>query len=368
METDSRDLTRVVLMVLFILALIISSLRILGPFLLAGVWATTIVVATWPLLVRVERVLGKRRGAAVAVMVVVMLLAFVLPLGLAIDSIVSHRETISGWLTGLPGMALPTAPEWIERIPAIGPKIAMAWNEIAAAGTQTIFVRLAPHTKSAFAWVMGRVGGLGSAFIQFLLTIAISGILYARGEIAAAGVLRFGRRLGGDRGEDVIRLAGQSVRAVALGVIVTALVQSVLTCIGLAIAGVPFATMLSGIAFVLCIAQIGPTLVLLPATIWLYTQGSHGWAVALLVWTVFVGTIDNFVRPVLIRRGADLPLLLIFAGVIGGLLSLGVVGLFVGPVVLAVSYTLLRQWVTGLPDDDAPSAQRPAISDNPASS
>jgi predicted PurR-regulated permease PerM len=346
METETRDLTRVVLMILFILALIVASLHILAPFVLAGVWATTIVLATWPLVVRVEALMGKRRWAAVAVMVVVMLLAFVLPFGLAVDSIVSHRETIMGWLTDLPGMAIPTAPEWVGTIPGLGSKIASTWNEIAAAGTETIFVRLSPHTKDAFAWVMGRIGGLGAAFIQFLLTVVISAILYSKGEVAAAGVLRFGRRLGGERGESVIRLAGQSVRAVALGVIVTALVQSVLAGIGLAVAGVPFATMLSGIAFVLCIAQLGPVLVLLPAVIWTYTQGSHGWGIALLVWTVFVGTIDNFVRPVLIKRGADLPILLIFAGVIGGLLAFGVVGLFVGPVVLAVSYTLLRQWVT----------------------
>ena len=345
MNSESRDLTRIVLMVLFIVGLIFSSFRILAPFLLAMVWASTIVVATWPLLLKIEAWLGKRRNAAVAVMLVVMLLAFILPVGLVLDSIVSHRETISSWLTGLPEMTLPTAPVWVEKIPVVGGTIANTWNEIAAAGTQAIFVRLSPHTKGAFAWVMSRVGGLGTLFVQFLLTVAIAGILYAKGEIAALGVVRFGRRLGGDRGESVVRLAGQSVRAVALGVIVTAVIQSVLSGIGLAVAGVPFATMLTGLVFVLCIAQLGPFLVLLPASIWLYMQASHGWGIALFVWSVPVGLIDNVVRPILIKRGADLPLLLIFAGVIGGLLSFGIIGLFVGPVVLAVTYTLLRQWV-----------------------
>jgi len=345
MTNDNRDLTRVVLMVLFILALIVSSMRIVQPFLLATIWASTIVVSTWPLLVRVESLLGKRRGAAVAVMLVVMLLAFVLPVGLAVDSIVSNRGTIAAWVTALPGMTIPVAPGWVEGIPVVGAKIAVAWNDVAAAGTQAIFVRLAPHSKDALTWVMGRVGGLGTVFVQFMLTIVIAGILYARGEIAAAGVMRFGRRLGGDRGEAVVRLAGQSVRAVALGVIVTALVQSFLAGIGLAIAGVPFATMLTGVILVSCIAQIGPFPILLCATIWLYTTGNHGWSIALFVWSLFVGTIDNFLRPFLIKRGANLPLLLIFAGVIGGLLSLGVIGLFVGPVVLAVTYTLLSQWV-----------------------
>jgi predicted PurR-regulated permease PerM len=345
MTTESRDLTRVVLMVLFILALIATALRILAPFLLAIVWASTIVIATWPVLRKVQAVLGGRRGAAVAAMVVVMLLAFILPAGLVVDSIVSHRETISGWLTALPEMKIPPAPAWVEKIPMAGATITTAWNELAEAGTRAIFVRLSPHTKGAFAWVMSRVGGVGALFVQFLMTVGICGILYANGETAASGVVRFGRRLGGDRGDSVVRLAGQSVRAVALGVIVTAVVQSVLSWIGLAIAGVPFATMLTGMVFVLCIAQLGPLLVMLPASIWLYTQGNQGWGIALFVWSIPVGLIDNVLKPLLIKRGADLPILLILVGVIGGLLAFGVIGLFVGPVVLAVTYTLLGQWV-----------------------
>jgi predicted PurR-regulated permease PerM len=345
MNAESRDLTRIVLMVLFIVGLIFSSFRILAPFLLAMVWASTIAVATWPLLLKIEAWLGKRRGAAVAVMLAVMLLAFILPVGLVIDSIVSNRERIANWLTTLPQKTIPAAPAWVEKIPVAGATITTAWNEIAVAGTKAIFVRLSPHTKGAFAWVMSRVGGIGTLFFQFLLTVAIAGILYAKGEVAASGVVRFGRRLGGDRGENVVRLAGQSVRAVALGVIVTAVIQSVLSGIGLAVASVPFATMLTGLIFVLCIAQLGPFLVMFPASIWLYLQGAHGWGIALFVWSIPVGLIDNVVRPILIKRGADLPLLLIFAGVIGGLLSFGIIGLFVGPVVLAVTYTLLRQWV-----------------------
>jgi predicted PurR-regulated permease PerM len=345
MTTESRDLTRIVLMVLFIVALLVASVRILEPFLLALVWASTIVVATWPVFLRVEAWLGKRRGAAVAAMLLVMLLAFVLPAGLVVDSLVSHRETISGWLTALPDMTIPTTPAWVEKIPLVGGTVATAWNEIASAGTKAIFVRLSPHAKDAFAWLMSRAGGLGTLFVQFLLTVGVAGILYAKGETAALGVTLFGRRLGGDRGENVVRLAGQAVRAVALGVIVTALVQSVLSGIGLAVAGVPSATMLTGLVFVLCIAQLGPFLVMLPASIWLYMQGSHGWGIALFAWSVPVGLIDNVLRPMLIKRGADLPLLLIFAGVIGGLLTFGIIGLFVGPVVLAVTYTLLKQWV-----------------------
>jgi predicted PurR-regulated permease PerM len=132
---------------------------------------------------------------------------------------------------------------------------------------------------------------------------------------------------------------------VALGVGVTALVQAVLGGIGLAVAGVPFAGLLTAAMFVLCIAQVGALPVLVPATIWVFWQGETGWGIFLVVWSTVVGTLDNFLRPVLIRLGADLPLLLIFAGVIGGLVAFGLVGIFVGPVLLAVSYTLLDSWI-----------------------
>jgi hypothetical protein len=136
---------------------------------------------------------------------------------------------------------------------------------------------------------------------------------------------------------------------VALGVGVTALVQSLLGGLGLAIAGVPFAPILTALMFMLCLAQLGPALVLVPAVVWLYWSDSTGWGTFLLVWTIFVGTMDNFLRPILIRKGADLPMLLILAGVIGGMLAFGLVGIFVGPVVLAVAYTLFDAWINEVP-------------------
>jgi predicted PurR-regulated permease PerM len=158
-------------------------------------------------------------------------------------------------------------------------------------------------------------------------------------------VIRFGRRLASDRGERVVMLAGQAIRAVALGVVVTALVQTTLAGLGLAVAGIPFAALLTALILLLCIAQIGPVLVLAPAVVWLFWNDATGWGTALLVWTVVVGMLDNILRPILIRNGADLPMLLIFAGVIGGLIAFGIIGLFVAPVVLAVTYTLLKEWV-----------------------
>jgi predicted PurR-regulated permease PerM len=199
---------------------------------------------------------------------------------------------------------------------------------------------------------------LGALTLQFLLTVVIAAMMYAGGESLAAVVRRFGFKLGGQRGEDAVVLAGKAIRGVALGVGVTAFVQAVMGGIGLAIAGVPFAALLTAVMFMLCIVQVGPTLVLAPATIWVFWNGSTGWGIFLLVWTVIVGTMDNFLRPILIRRGADLPLVLIFAGVIGGLLGFGLVGIFVGPVMLAVSYTLVDAWLRDVEPLAADAAQQ----------
>ena len=338
------DLTRTLLAILLMIALVGGSFWILRPFLLSTIWAMMIVVATWPMMLRLQKRL-RRRGFAVAIMSGVMVLVFVVPLLLAIQTLVDNADTIAEWGRSLATSPIPPPPEWLSRIPLVGTKIVEYWSSTVAAGKEQLVARLAPYAATAAQWLAGALGSVGMLGIQFLLTVLIAVIVYTRGEAARDALIRFGRRLAGERGERVVTLAGQAIRAVALGVVVTAMAQTVLAGLGLAVAGVPFAGLLTGIILLLCIAQIGPVVVLVPAVIWLFWSDSTGWGVALLVWTIIVGLMDNFLRPMLIRKGADLPLLLIFAGVIGGLLAFGIIGLFVGPVVLAVSYTLLNEWM-----------------------
>jgi len=350
----TRDLTRIELSVLLIAILIAASLWVLRPFLLATVWATMIVVATWPLMRRVEARV-RRRTVAVFVMTSAMLVILVAPVFFAIQALVSNIDTFKAWAQTIATRGLPLPPEWVHKIPLAGAKIAEYWTEIAAASGDELVARFGPYAADAAKFLGAEVGNFGLVALQMLLTVVIAAILYSSGETAAVGVIRFGRRLAGDRGEEVVRLAGQAVRGVALGVVVTALVQTALAGVGMAVAGIPFAGLLTALILVLCIAQIGPLIVLLPAVAWLYWTGATGWATAFLVWSLGVGFIDNFLRPMLIRKGADLPLLLIFAGVIGGLLAFGIIGLFVGPVVLAVTYRLLQRWIADAdePEQDA---------------
>jgi len=339
-----RDLPRTVLAVLLLAMLIAASFWILRPFLPSLIWATMIVVATWPLMLQLQARL-RRRALAVTVMTGAMLVVFFAPLLLMIDTLADNTDTISRWIHTLTTSPIPPPPEWVRSIPLIGTKVADAWAAVAEAGKGELAARVAPYAANAAKWLASAAGGVGMLGLQFLLTIVITAILYLKGETARAGLIAFGRRLTPDHGERVVLLAGQAIRAVALGVVVTALVQTVLAGIGLAVAGIPFAGLLTAVILLCCIAQIGPTIVLLPAVIWLFWEDQTGWGSALLVWTIIVGTLDNVLRPILIRKGADLSLLLIFSGVIGGLIAFGIVGLFVGPVVLAVAYTLLSQWL-----------------------
>jgi predicted PurR-regulated permease PerM len=346
MTVQSFDLTRITLAVLFIGGLIAASFWIVQPFLPAIVWATAIVVASWPLMREVQRRLWNRRALAVAVMTIVLLLVLIVPLAMAIITIVDNADKIAGWVTSLATMKLPPPPAGVRNLPLVGAKIAAAWEQAVVAGAEDLAARLAPYAGKVVGWFVSQVGNLGLITLQFLLTVIIAAVLFANGEAAAGRLIRFARRLAGDQGEAVLRLAAQAIRGVALGVGVTALVQAFLGGVGLAVVGIPFAAILTAIMFVLCLAQLGPILVLLPAVIWLYWQGHSILGTVLLLWMIVVSSLDNLLRPLLIRRGADLPLLLIIAGVIGGLIAFGFVGIFIGPVVLAVAHTLLEAWTT----------------------
>ena len=343
----SRDITHTVLSVLFIGLLIAVCFWILLPFLVSLIWASVIVIATWPLLERLQARLAKRRGVAVAVMVVLMLLIILIPVMSAVVTIARNAHTLTEQARMLTSEPLPGPPAWLERVPIAGETLAERWRTFVSLDPADRSAKLATRAKEALQWFAAHAGGIGATMIQLLLTVIISIILYAKGEVARDGILRFARRLAGKQGEDVAILAGKAVRGVVLGVVVTALIQAAIGGVGLFIAGVPAAGLLTAVMLILCLAQLGPLLVLVPSVIWLYWSGQPVWGTVLIAFSAVAGTIDNVLRPILIRRGADLPLLLIFSGVIGGLVAFGVIGLFIGPVVLAVTYTLLRAWVTG---------------------
>jgi predicted PurR-regulated permease PerM len=350
MTSHRQDIGRITLSVIFIGGLIVLSVWVLKPFLPATLWATTLVLATWPLMLWVQRRAGNRRSVAVVVMTLVILLVLIVPLWLAISTVLTNLETISHLLRKVLSMRVPPPPDWLATVPVIGEAAANAWANLTSAETQDLLSRLTPYAGKLTQWFASAVGGLGGMFVHFLLTTAIAAILYAGGETAGDYVARFGRRLAGDRGHWAVHLAGQAIRSVALGVVVTAAAQCMVGGIGLVLVGLPFAGLLTALMFVLCLIQLGPALVLIPAVVWMYYSNDVFWGTVLLAFTIVATTIDQFIRPVLIRRGAALPILLILGGVVGGLIAFGFLGIFIGPTVLAVTYTLLNAWIAEADD------------------
>jgi predicted PurR-regulated permease PerM len=278
-------------------------------------------------------------------MTLAIVLIFVVPFWLAISTILRHVDDLMVLAKSVATFRVPPSPAWAHDLPLVGPKIAERWDHLEDTGIYELAPQLTPYASRLTQWFIGAMGSVGLLFVQFLLTVVLAAIMYAKGERAAEMVERFGHRLAGERGQQAVVLVGQAIRGVALGVVVTALVQSSIGGVGLFVAGVPLAALLTSLMFMLCVVQIGPAPVLVPAIIWMYSYGNSGWASVLLVCSALAMSLDNFLRPILIRRGADLPMLLILAGVIGGLITFGLVGVFLGPAVLAVSYTLLQAWM-----------------------
>jgi len=342
-----RDVAQVLLSVLFLAIMIIACLWIVQPFILGFAWAGTVVIATWPLFLRLERLLFGRRALAVLVMTLLLVLLFVIPVALLVNSLVDGSGPLITSITS-GDMTLPTL-DWLNDIPLIGDKLYAGWHNLLDMGGSAIMAKVRPYVGATTTWFVGTAAHLGRFVVHCVLMLLFSALLYWRGEQVALGVRHFATRLASARGDAAMLLAAQAVRAVALGVVVTALVQSVLGGIGLALAGVPYATLFTVLMLLTCLMQLGPLLVLVPAIVWLYWSGDTTWGTVLLVWSCVVGTMDNVIRPILIRMGADLPLILILSGVIGGLIAFGMIGLFIGPVLLAVSWRLFSAWVHEVP-------------------
>lgn len=338
------DLPTIIFGVLFIAMMIVASFWVVQPFILGFAWAGMVVIATWPVLIKLQHLLWGRRSLAVLVMTLLLLLLFVLPISLLITSVVDNSAPIVAWVNNPARIHLPDM-EWLKTIPLLGDRIYGSFHLMINTGGAALLAKVQPYFGQTATWFVTQAAHIGRFLMHCILMVLFSALLYARGEQVGMAIRHFAMRLGAERADAAVVLAGQAIRAVALGVVVTALVQSILGGIGLAISGIPAAALLAVVMFVFCVAQLGPLLVLIPAIIWLYWSGDTTWGTVLLVWSCVVGTLDNVLRPALIRLGADLPLILILSGVIGGLLAFGMIGLFIGPVVLAVSYRLVSAWV-----------------------
>ena len=337
---------RTALRLLIIGSLLLSVFYILRPFLPSMLWSAFIVITVWPGLAWLHSRFRWSR-AACALLLAVVLIGFVIgPLLTGIFALVEHGETLFHDAKAAIEQIPDDPPTWVGELPLVGSSAAQTWRD-AASGDAGLRARLGPAVQAGGKWLLSQVGAVGGLFLQFVLVVVFTLVFYLNGAALDELTRRLTDRLGGDRAIQARDQARQAIRAVALGVVLTAFIQAGLALIGLLIAGVPMATVIAFGCFLLAIAQLGAPFPLLVVAGWLYWgQGAVGWAIFMTIWgLVVVGGVDNIVRPLLIMRGMSMPLTLVFLGVIGGLLAYGLIGVFLGPTVVAIAYTLLLAWL-----------------------
>jgi predicted PurR-regulated permease PerM len=250
-------------------------------------------------------------------------------------------------------LAIPPPPPQIADWPLVGDQIVAFWS-LASSNLEAAVLRLAPQLQAVGGWMLSTAAGVGYAILQFVFSMIIAGVVVANADRSRAGLERFMRRLAGAAGHDILVLAESATRSVAVGIVGVALIQSSLAGAGLYVAGVPGAGLWALLALFLCIIQLGPLLVLVPAVVYLFFTADTLTATLFLIWSVPVGLLDNVLKPLLLGRGVDAPILVVFIGALGGFLSMGIIGLFIGAVLFVLFYTLLKSWVNE--DLGAPAA------------
>ncbi|HDS6182731.1 TPA: AI-2E family transporter YdiK [Proteus mirabilis] len=344
------DIPKILFTVLFISFFIIGSFWILNPFIVGFIWAGMIVVATWPLLIILEKRV-KYRWLSTMIMMILILLIFVIPIILLISSVIDNSAPLIE-LAKSPSDIQPPQLLWLKEIPMVGNTLYETWHSILVSGGNALMAKIQPYIGQAANWFFAQALNIGRFALHLVVMLLFSGLLFLQGENVVAWLRHFAVRLAGQRGDAAILLASMSIRAVALGVVLTALIQAVIGGIGLGISGVPYATVLTVLMFICCLAQLGPLFVLVPSILWLFWTGDTTWGIVMIIWGGIVATMDGVLRPFLIKMGADLPMVLILTGVIGGILTLGMIGLFIGSVVLAVAHSLLNAWINEVPKPD----------------
>jgi predicted PurR-regulated permease PerM len=326
-------------------AILFACFWIAKPLLGVLVWGALIAVALAPLHRLLARAGGNRPKATATVMVLFLLALVIFPLSFLPASWESAAERIAKLTNNWTELKIPPPPYWISGVPWFGPRISERWTA-AASNPPALLTTLKPYFGPTLQWLAVKGGSLGLAILELLLSIILAGIFLGSGEGTTSALHQIANRLGGVSAENLLDVGVRTVRGVAQGVIGTALIQGILSGIGFVIAGVPFAITLGVLSFGSAMLQIGTWLVWIPVALWLFYQGETGWAVFTTVLGIIIGVLDNFLKPLLIGRGAGVPLWIIFIGVIGGILSIGLIGIFIGPLIMAAGYSIVTSWLS----------------------
>jgi predicted PurR-regulated permease PerM len=323
--------------------LVVWCFQIASPFIIPIVWGIIIAVAVYPIQSKLEKLFGGRKGIAATTVIALLLLVLLVPAWLLTDTLVSGVQGV-GQQIREGTLAIPPPPASVETWPIVGKQVSGLWT-MASVNIEKLLLQYAPELKAAGGWLLSLIGQIGLTSLLFLLSVIVSGVLlaYAEGGIAVAE--KFARRLAGDHGGEFVKLSGETIRSVVRGILGIAFIQSVLAGILLLAAGIPGAGLWAFVCLLLVVMQIGTLPVLLPAAIYVWATSETLPAVIFTVCALLVGVSDNVLKPLLLGRGTETPMLVILIGSLGGLIVSGVIGLFVGAVVLTLGYKLFLAWL-----------------------
>ena len=326
-----------------IVLLVAWSFQIVRPFIVPVIWGIIIAIATHPAYRRLVAVLGGRRGLASAIFTILFLVLIIGPAVLLAGTMVDTARVLAQDMSE-GTLKVPPPPESVATWPVVGEPLSSFWG-LASVNLEAALGKIAPELAAVGKWLLAAAAGAGFGILLFIFAVIIAGVLLAHAGAGRDASYAIATRLAGERGADYADLAQATVRSVARGILGVAIIQSLLAGLGFLAVGIPGAGLLALLCLLLAVVQIGPGLVLIAVVIYVFSTAETLTAVLFAVWCVFVGLLDNVLKPLLLGRGVRVPMTVIFVGAIGGFIASGIIGLFVGAVVLALGFTLFQAWV-----------------------
>jgi predicted PurR-regulated permease PerM len=344
---DHKSIIEASIRIALIGIMAVVTVRIIMPFLMPVAWGVIIAVAVDPFITKMSDKLGGRKKLTSILFAVVIIAALIVPsIFLIASSIESVQEVSDGLRSGT--LTVPKPPESVAQWPVVGEKFYAFWQQ-AHANIGKVLATYGPQLKDMAMKVLGAAGGTIKDVLLFVIAIAIATVLMITADKGTEFTRKIISRFMGPRGPELQALATATIRGVMLGVIGVAVIQSVLSAIGIVLVGVPAAGLWALLVLVLAVIQLPPIIILGPIAIWVFSFADTIPAVLFLVWALVVAGCDGFLKPVLMGRGVDAPMLVILIGALGGMMTAGIIGLFVGAVIVAVSYTIFMAWVDEQP-------------------
>jgi predicted PurR-regulated permease PerM len=319
------------------------SFLLVRPFITIAIWSVVLTVALYPVYEWMVGRLGGRRRLAAGLLTFLSLLIVIGPAMWLVLSLIDSFQTLSAELD-FSALTLPPPPDTVKSWPLIGDPIYQFWD-LASTNLRAALTKIVPQLRPLGSTLLQVAAGAGTGAIKFFVAIVVAGFIFSPAPSLTDAVKMFSRRLVSGRGEEFVQLAGATIRAVSRGVIGISVLQALLAGLGLMVAGIPGAGLITSAVLILGIIQIGPSIVLIPLIIWSWTAMETTSALLFTAYMIPVNLLDNVLRPLVMGRGLDTPMLIILIGVVGGTISQGITGLFLGPIVLAVIWELLAAWI-----------------------